>query len=83
VRHHLKATEQAPFDNLPADLPDQSGDGKIDKNDLRSIFKGRGMTDGEIKDLFATIDVNNDNSVDELEWSEFHRIFISAFETCD
>jgi len=37
------------------------------------------MTDGEMKDLFDTIDFNNDNNIDEMEWSEFHRIFIVGF----
>lgn len=37
------------------------------------------MTDGEMKDLFDTIDFNNDNNIDENEWSEFHRIFIAGF----
>lgn len=37
------------------------------------------MTDGEMKDLFDTIDFNNDNNIDETEWSEFHRIFINGF----
>jgi hypothetical protein len=59
-------------------------------NDLRQMFKNKGLTDGlielmigEIKDLFNTIDINNDNSIDETEWSEFHRIFIENFEECD
>jgi len=69
---------------LPATMPDVNGDGKMDRNELRTLFKGRGMTDGEMKDLFNTIDFNNDNMIDELEWSEFHRIFINGFqEECD
>lgn len=48
------------------------------------MFKGRGLTDGEIKDLFNTIDFNNDNFIQGDEWSEFHRIFINGYqEECD
>jgi hypothetical protein len=42
------------------------------------------MTDGEIKDLFNTIDFNNNNYIEPNEWSEFFRIFINVYqEECD
>jgi len=68
--------EEGPV-TISSEIP--NGDGKLDKNELRQIFNNKGLTDGEIKDLFNTIDINNDNVIDETEWREFHRIFIEPY----
>lgn len=37
------------------------------------------MSDGEIKDLFTTIDADLDNYVDIMEWKHFFDIFFEPF----
>ena len=47
-------------------------------------MNGRSLTDGEIRELFATIDANNDSYVSIEEWQYFFKIFIDFFQTnCD
>lgn len=41
------------------------------------------MTNGEIKGLFELIDANHDNELDASEWTDFKKLFIDDFETCD
>ena len=50
---------------------DQSGDGKLDREEIRAgyaAFHGRTISDQEVNELFAKVDADNNGSVD---YSEF------------
>jgi len=41
------------------------------------------VTKGEIKIIFRTADLNDDNQISTDEWANFHGLFIEPFEEAD
>jgi len=47
------------------------------------MMQGRFLSDGEVKEIFVTIDTSNDSTVDYDEWRYFFLIFLEPFMKFD
>jgi len=60
---------------------DQSG--VLTQAEFLDMMQGRFLSDGEVKEIFVTIDTSNDSTVDYDEWRYFFLIFLEPFMKFD
>ena len=70
------------MDDIPRDLK-PNDDGYHDLTQFFHVFKNRELTQGEIKIVFRTADVNSDKKVSPLEWNQFWDLFVNPFQILD
>lgn len=65
------------------DLIDQDGDGRVDEDELASLYRGAGITDRQVARVaFQAMDLNEDNRVDKTEWLAHVRgLFLAVDES--
>jgi hypothetical protein len=51
--------------------------------DFIKIWKSHHLTIGEIKYLYNLADLDRDTKISQMEWANFHRLFIEPFERED
>ena len=55
----------------------------MNRNDFEELFRNRGLTKGELKNIWLTIDSKKEDKITEKEWRGFHKLFIEEYEECD
>ena len=58
-------------------------DNKLNRNGYEELFRNRGLTKGELKNIWSTLDSKKEDKITEKEWRGFHKLFIEDFENCD
>lgn len=51
--------------------------------DFVELFRNKHLQKGEIKVIFVTADINEDDKISSQEWNDFHGLFIEPFEELD
>ena len=84
LRKEVEVNDGGKPKQIPEKFPDQDLDAKVDMSEALALFRNHHMTDGEIKIIFNTIDINKNNAVSYDEWQDFHTEFIGPFQKeCD
>jgi len=83
LRHKMRTSTGMKADPIPVNLPDVTQTGQRDFEDIVNVFSKHHVSRGEVKVIFKTADINEDNMISIQEWGDFHGLFIEPFEEAD